>query len=207
MARRTAIPAILAALALTASAACSNGSADKGSAGANPTLATDPPTTTTTNPYAVPAVIDVAYVNRVLAGLDAVKGDATRELLRSKTITNDVFDRMRAVYDSNEFLQLTIDGLEADVRERFTSYQPIPGNVASNVSKLITGRSDCVFAQVQRDYSKVGVRPSQETSMQWVALKPLNRLRDPRGLNPTYWAFTYDGVPRDRSQPQDPCAG
>ena len=59
-----------------------DGGADKGSAGANPTLATDPPRTnptlatvpaptTTTNPYAVPAVIDAAYVNRVLAGLDA----------------------------------------------------------------------------------------------------------------------------------------
>ena len=83
--RRTAIPAVLAALALLASAACSGGGADKGSAGANPTLATDPPRTnptlatvpaptTTTNPYAVPAVIDAAYVNRVLAGLDAADG-------------------------------------------------------------------------------------------------------------------------------------
>ncbi len=94
VARRTAIPAALAALALLASAACSGGGADKGSAGANPTLATDPPrtnptlatvppATTTTNPYAVPAVIDVAYVNRVLAGLDAVMGDAGRSLVRS----------------------------------------------------------------------------------------------------------------------------
>jgi hypothetical protein len=79
VARRTAITAALAALALLASASCSSGTADRGSAGANPTLATDPPRTnptlatvpaptTTTNPYAVPAVIDAAYVNRVLAG-------------------------------------------------------------------------------------------------------------------------------------------
>lgn len=60
--------AVLAALALLASA-CSAGGADNGSAGANPTLATDPRRTNptlatvpapTTNPYAVPAVIDEA---------------------------------------------------------------------------------------------------------------------------------------------------
>src|SRR5687768_15070166 len=66
--RRTAIPTVLAALALTASVACSGRAADRGSAGANPTVATEPPTTTTTNPYAVPAVIDAAYVDRVLVG-------------------------------------------------------------------------------------------------------------------------------------------
>ena len=152
-------------------------------------------------------MIDAAYVNRVLAGLDAVKGDATRDIIRAKTITTEAFDRLRAMYDSNEFLQLTIDGLEADVREGFSSYKPNPGNVATQVVRLLTAAPNCIFAQVQRDYAGVGSRPSPETSMQWIALKPLDRSRDPKGLNQTSWALTYDGVPRDRSQPRNPCAG
>jgi len=41
------------------------------------------PTTTTApaDPYAVPEVIDAAYVNRVLAALYAIDGDTTREVL------------------------------------------------------------------------------------------------------------------------------
>ena len=113
---RTATRVALAALLLAASAACNSSDPDRDPASPN-TVATEPAPTTTANPYAVPAVIDATYVNRVLAGLDALKGDATREIIRAKTITTDAFDRLRAIYDSNEFLQLTIDGLEADVRE------------------------------------------------------------------------------------------
>ena len=40
--------------------------------------ATVPQGTTTTNPYAVPPVIDEPYVNRVLAGLDQGVGDIVR---------------------------------------------------------------------------------------------------------------------------------
>lgn len=115
MARRTAIPAVLAALALLASTACSDGGADKGSAGANPTLATDPPRTnptlatvpaptTTTNPYAVPAVIDAAYVTKVTAALDKVLGDAIRSMVAAGTITTDGYDRLRAIFGSTELL-------------------------------------------------------------------------------------------------------
>ena len=44
-----------------------------------PTAQVRPAPPTTADPYAVPAVIDIAYVNRVLAALDQVDGDATRE--------------------------------------------------------------------------------------------------------------------------------
>jgi hypothetical protein len=213
--RRTAIPAALAALALFASVACSSGGADRGSAGANPTLATDPPRTnptlatvpaptTTTNPYAVPAVIDAVYVNRVLAELDAVMGDVTRMVIRTKTITVDAYDRMKAVYQSTEFLQLAVDGFESDMREGFSSYKPSPGNTISSVTRILAATPKCIFAEVRRDYSGVALAQSA-VSQQWIGLIPLDRSRDPKGFNKTSWAFVYDGVPRDRSQPNSPC--
>src|SRR3954452_13325268 len=114
VARRMALPAVLAALALTASAACSSGGGSKGSAGAGATVtvATEPARTTTTNPYAVPAVIDVAYVNRVLAGLDAAVGDIVRQVIRTKAIPQEALDRMRAVYADPARLQRSIDGFQ-----------------------------------------------------------------------------------------------
>jgi hypothetical protein len=201
--RRTAIQAVLAALAFTALAACSDSSSDK--AGPTATVATEPAPTTTTDPYAVPAVIDAAYVNRVLAGLDAAVGDVLRLIMRTNTIPPEAYDRLKALYANPEFMQIKIDGYQRDIRERFKSYRPSPGNKISTVNRLLTARPTCVFVEVQRDYKAVGVAPSSDLDMQWVGLKPLDPNRDPHHFNPTQWAYTYDGFPPDRSQPPDPC--
>lgn len=217
MLRRTAIPAAVATLALLASA-CSGGTAEKGSAGANPTLATEPPhsnptlatvppPTTTTNPYAVPAVIDVAYVNRVLAELDAVLGDVARLVVTTRTIPREAYDRLRAIYQSDEFLQIALDGFQLDIRDNFTGYKANLGNQRSIVSQLLTSKSNCIFARIERDYSAVGTSPSTSLSTQWISLKPLNSAQDPSHYNRTAWAYVYDGFPKSHSQPQDPCAG
>ena len=206
MVRRTAITAALAALALLASAACSNGAADKGSAGANPTLATDPPRTTTTNPYAVPAVIDAAYVNKVLAGIDAALGDVFRIVKRTNTIPPEAYAHLKALYSDPDFMQIRIDGYQLDIRTGFRNYKPDPGNRKSNVTKILSVRPTCIFVQVLRDYTAVGLNPAADLQTQWVVLRPLDRSRDPNGYNPTPWALAYDGFPPDRTQPPDPCA-
>jgi len=217
MARRAAILAVLAAVVLTALVACSPSSgADRDSAGtvntvrteptANPTIATAPLATTTTNPYAVPAVIDVAYVNRVLAGLDAAVGDVARLVLRTRTITQEAYDRLKAIYGDRTFLQINIDGLERDIREGFRSYKSPAGDRKSTVSRLISARPSCIFVQISRDYSAVGINPLSELQTQWVGLRLLDQGRDPNDYNPTPWAYTYDGFPADRAQPPDPCA-
>jgi hypothetical protein len=215
--RRTAIPAVLAALALTASAACSNGGGgSKGSAGANPTLATDPPhsnptlatlppATTTTNPYAVPAVIDAAYVNVVLAGLDAQLGDVTRLLIRTQTFPQEAYDRLKAVYTDDQALQLKLDAFQSDLRRRFQDYRPSPGNKVTTVTKTITVTASCIFVEVRRDYSAVALM-NNVLHPQWAALKPLDPSRDPKGYNNTKWALAYDSVQPGLAQPANPCA-
>ena len=203
------------AVTLLASTACSNGGGDKGSAGANPTVATEPartnptlatlpPATTTTNPYAVPAVIDVAYVNKVLAGLDTVLGDVLRLVLRTNTIPPEAYDRLKAVYVDPVFLQLRIDSYQRDIRERFRGYRPDPGNRVSTVVRILTTRPTCIFVEVRRDYSAVGVNARSDT--EWVALTRQDPSRDPSQYNATPWGIAYDGFPPDRSQPPDPCA-
>ena len=206
MVRRTAIRAALVTASLLASAACSGGGADKGSAGANPTVATDPPRTTTTNPYAVPAVIDVAYVNRVLAGLDAAVGDVVRLVVSSKTIPPEAFDRLKALYATADAMQLIIDGFQLDMRRGFTGYVAAPGNKRSSVTQIVSAQPTCIFVKAERDYRAVSPNALATPDIQWIGLKPLDSSRDPKGYNATAWAFFYEGFPRDRSEPADQCA-
>ena len=202
---RTAVRVALAALVLAASAACNSGDdADRGSAAAN-TVVTEPAPTTTTNPYAVPAVIDEAYVNRVLAGLDATLGDVTRLVMRTKTIPPEAYQRLRAIYGTDDLLQLIIDSIQSDLRRGMSGYRSDPGNRVSSATQIVSGTSRCVFAQIQRDYVAVSTNPIT-INPQWVALKPEDSSRDPGGHNPTSWAFVYDGFPQDRSAPTNPCA-
>jgi hypothetical protein len=54
--------------------------------------------TTTADPFAIPPVIDEAYVNRVLAGLDHALGEATRIVVRENAISQDVVSRLEELY-------------------------------------------------------------------------------------------------------------
>ena len=201
---RKAVRAALAAVLLAASAACSDSRADKASPTA--TVATDPPPTTTTNPYAVPAVIDIAYVNRVLAGLDAAIGDVLRIIMRANTIPTEAFDRLKALYADPDFLQIQFDNYQSDIRKKFASYKSPPGNQTTTVVRLITAKTTCIFAQVQRNYAAVSASGAPDPHALWVGLRPIDEAQDPNHYNPTLWAYTYDGFPPDRSQPPDPCA-
>jgi hypothetical protein len=205
VARRKAIRAVALVLLLTACVSCRNSTADRASAGN--TLGTEPPaptTTTTTNPYAVPAVIDIAYVNRVLAGLDAATGDIVRLVVRTRTIPPEALDRMRAIYSDPNRLQRSIDGFQRDIRDGFKAYQQNPGNKTTLVTELVTATRSCIFARVRRDYSHVGINPPPAVDPQWVALRPIDR-PDLMAYNPTHWSYVYDGFEEDRSRPANPC--
>jgi hypothetical protein len=201
--RRTAIRAVLAAALLTASSACTSSSADRASSGA--TVPTEPATTTTTNPYAVPAVIDAAYVNRVLAGLDAIRGDASRLVVQTRTIPRQAYDQLRSAFGADDALQLEIDTIQSNMRNGFVGYSPVPGNELATVKELIANRSTCIFARVTRDYSAIGPGASTASDRNWIALRRQDPNRDPNGYNHTGWAYVYDGFLPNRNQPPDPC--
>ncbi|HTJ75843.1 MAG TPA: hypothetical protein VL337_10810, partial [Acidimicrobiales bacterium] len=194
---------VLAALALIASAACSPSSADK--ATSDPTIATEPAPTTTTNPNAVPAVIDNAYVNRVLAGLDAVDGDVTRLVVKTKTIPREAYDRLRSIYADDKTLQTAIDLIQVYLRGDLSGFNKEPGNQATTVNQLITSKASCIFARVHRDYSAVGPGGSAPSDRTFIAVKRLDNSRDVSGYNQTGWAIAYEGFLPDNSQPPDPC--
>src|SRR4051812_40598163 len=151
MGGRRVIPAIVAMLLL---AACSPKST--GAAPPPATVATEPARTTTTGPYDIPPVIDAAYVNRVLAGLDAVYGDVTRMVVSTKRLPPDALARLRAIYDDDRALQLKLDAIQLVLPNGLSQFNQNPGNQITTAVKLISVKTTCVFASATRDFSRVG---------------------------------------------------
>ncbi|MFN2503204.1 MAG: hypothetical protein ABR540_03040 [Acidimicrobiales bacterium] len=148
------------------------------------TVPTAGPTTTTTDPYAVPDLIDVGYVNRVLAGLDAVDGDVFRLYLRERRISPEISARIKALYSTEEKYDRSVRELEA---EREAAYSQEPGNRITTVTRLITATPTCIYAQVARDYRPVGGTVSNLVA--WVGLRPATPVNDPAHYNPTPWIY------------------
>jgi hypothetical protein len=166
--------------------------------------ATLPQGTTTTDPYAVPAVIDEAYVNRVLAGLDKAYGDITRIVVAERSVPPDVVQGLNAVY-VGRLIQAHIDLFQVEVERGLGGYQQQPGDNRSIVTNVISVKPNCVFAMITRDSSSVVLSPDLRFATQWVALVPADITFEIHRFNPTGWAFLYEGFPRDFSQPEDPC--
>ena len=182
-------------------AACSSGSDE---AQQRTTVPTAPALTTTTNPYAVPDVIDVAYVNRVLAGLDAAVGEVVRMVVQNRALTPEALERLRALYRGTA-LEEQINGMTTDSASGFSQYRVPPGNARTEVARLITVTPSCIFTEVRRDYSAVGLNPDPTLSRQYVGIEPLSPSGPERTANATGWIMIYDGYQRNRSRPPNPC--
>jgi len=167
--------------------------------------ATLPQATTTTNPYAVPAAIDEAYVNRVLARLDQSFGEVTRIVLRERAVSQEAVDRLSALY-RGEFLELRVASFESDLQKNFSTYRENPGDRKTVASRLINVSPSCIFVEVARDYSAVASSPAAAGSTEWVAI---THTAEAGSLdhNPTRWIYIYDGFMKSRTEPMDPCAG
>jgi hypothetical protein len=141
-----------------------------------------------------------------LAGLDGITGDVVRMVVRAKMFPMEAFDRLKAIYETDALLNRELDGYSQDAAGGFTGYQPGPGNQRTVVGQLLTTSPTCIYAQVVRDYSAVGVRGATD-STEWVAIRPLQSARDPHGYNRTGWAYKYEGFTQQRTQPAtNPCA-
>jgi hypothetical protein len=175
-----------------------NGGADGRS---DDTLPPTSETTVTTAPdYTVPAVIDVAYVDKVMAALDHVYGDAIRTLARERKITQDFLDRLAAIY-GNRFFRLAQDSWSRELVDGLSGLRPVPGDPRTTIATLTTATRDCIVAPVVRDFSQVRTAPAP-TPQRFVGLIP-DVEKTP--LNPTGWVLAYDGWTTSGEAPGEPC--
>ena len=190
-------------------AACSDG----GGSGADPTVPTSGSTSSTVSRVegldvsVVPERIDEAYLNAVLAALDAVDGEATRIIVRTKRFPPEAADLLNAIY-SDEALESEAEvWFEAIGRDpELGGLKPDPGRRITTVERIISATPACVWMAVKRDYSQTDLDPGPHRT-EYVALHPLDRTNDPGGRNPTPWMITTDGFRSDGSEPANPCEG
>lgn len=170
------------------------------------TVGTLPPpvetTTTTVVDYAVPAEIDAAYVEKVMAALDRVYGDAIRTLAAERQITQEFLSRLAAIYTPAEF-EFAQGVWVRDVANGLPGLLPTPGDPKTTVQTLGSASATCVVAAVTRSFAATRETPDRATPQWYVALVP----REPGGLrhNPTPWLISFDGFKDGGQQPEKPC--
>ncbi len=198
---RDSLVAVAMALALVG--ACSSSGSNET---ADTTVPTAPPETTTTaagDPFAIPDVIDEAYVNRVLAALDQIDGDAVRDVVARGTITFESNARVRAIYNDPEYGQQA-EGLRDLLAGDSARFKAPPGNRKTTVLRLMHANAECIFAAVKVDFSQVVVSPPSTApdEFQALVLERTQLAADPEGLNPTGWSIRHDEVLRGGQEPK-----
>jgi hypothetical protein len=166
-----------------------------------------PPVTTTSTTavsYDVPAVIDEAYVGRVMKALDHVYGDAVRHLAETRVVDESFLKYLVAIY-TDRYFKLAQDAWVKDVASGLQGLPPVPQDAVTSLQELRRKTKDCVFVAVARDYSGTRSNPSADPHQHYVALIPKPANRDPQGLNPTPWIMTFDGFTQSGAEPEDPC--
>lgn len=194
--------AVAMGMVVGAATACSSSKA--GVTAVGPTVATAPETTTTTDPYAIPPVIDAAYVNRVLAGLDAAVGDVVRFVVKTHPAPHEITLRLKPLYNDDQ-TALQLEGFHQDYIGKFAGYRANPGDQVSSVTELVSATSTCIFAHVTRDYGPVVNVPNPDLADQWMAVVPSDPSRDPQHYNATGWMYVYDGFEINHVMPKNPC--
>jgi hypothetical protein len=181
---------------------CSNGAQPQSAPVQGATVPTAAPTTTTTNLYAVPDQIDAAYVNRVLAGLDAIEGDIFRKVRSDRTITVELANSVKDFYVNLDSAALLLNLFQFQMATNFEGYLPEPGDPRTTVADLITARPTCVYAQVERDYGALLVSGSSRPQTSWVAIRPMPT----NSRNRTGWGYQYAGTTSEGLAPRtNPC--
>ena len=162
-----------------------------------------PATSSTTVDYSVPDVIDVAYVEKVMAALDHVYGDAIRILAKERQITKEFLEHLAAIYTPSEF-ELTQDVWVKDLASGLQGLRAQPGDPKTTIAEVLRAETECVVAKVERSFEETREHADATTPQRFLALVP--RTQTGRALNPTPWLISYDGFEQDGSVPSEPCA-
>lgn len=173
-----------------------------------PTAPTTAATTEVVDPFAVPAVIEAAYVDKVLAALNRVDGDLVRDLVQTNTLSEMANIRLRAIYNDPEFQQ-ELESLVKLFGRGIGGFKRPPGDRRTTVTEIVTASPTCVLAEVTHDYSNVVENAAQPLAGEEVAivtLRPTQANADPQDLNPTPWSVSntdiilVNAVPPERAR-------
>ena len=169
-------------------AACSSGSKPGGSASV-PAAAATAASTTTADPWAVPSTITPAYLDRVLAKLNHIDGEAFRDARAHNAVTPTYITDEESIRASPNEVQLREDLVNKDVAIHWAGVTNVPGDRRMTVMSILTAPRPCVLAAVSVDFAPITVGAPQKYPPWYVALVP----RTSSDVNSTHWALADDG--------------
>ncbi len=150
-----------------------------------------------------PAEIDEEYVQAVVDELFAVDAKATEIFVTTKTLDERAIDYLEAIYTEEEAEQQ----IDAWFQTLGTGSETLlPGALLNDVTRVIDVAGDCVYVEVEVDYSRTTTR-DVPTSPSYLGLTPKQEKDDPEALNPTAWMLFMNGSNLDGSEPENPCEG
>lgn len=173
----------------------------------SPTATAPPSPTPPPSPedYAVPAVIDEAYIQRVLTALYDLESEVVRLAQASGGLSDPARDLLRAIYRPEQ-TSFQFSVYEEASAEGFPGLRPTPGNQGFAVQDLLSATTECIFVAGQRDFSEVLSAPSELEGLTYVQLLPRVAAEDPGARNATPWMVGGSERRPDGSVPEDPCA-
>lgn len=149
-----------------------------------------------------PSRIDLDYVQRVVDALDARLGELARRVAATRQVDEETTVALFALYHRQQAPDMLVTW-----RDYFLPrLGEDPGAPVSEVRELLTVRTDCVSAALDRDYRPFGPQVGEFPNPWTFALTPASD-RKPEGANPTAWTISEEAV--NASQPgrllPDPC--
>ena len=169
-----------------------------------PPVSTSSSTTSTTVSYAVPEVIDAAYVARVMQALDHVYGDAVRHLAQTRRVDEEFLKYLVAIYNPRIF-KLTQDAWVKLQAQDFPGLLPAPGDPTLTLTSITRPTPECVVVDGDHSLSPLFDHDDPTNHHRFIALVRLDPHRNPSALNPTPWAINFDGQGSGGTRPEDIC--
>ncbi|HET9076527.1 MAG TPA: hypothetical protein VFN68_06320 [Acidimicrobiales bacterium] len=154
----------------------------------------------------VPQSITPAYVNAVFAVLNHVYGDATRQLVASRSVTPAVEADLKAIFTPSLYAE-QLQQAKASLKGPINNVKTNPGDGITTVLDLVSASSACIFAQTTTTLDNVLLHPVPAAASEYYELTRDQPGLDPGHLNPTPWIITFNAAYLTPTSIGDRCAG
>jgi len=156
------------------------------------TTAAPAPTTvaTSASSFAVPAVIDLAYVQRVLKTIYRLDGDASRRAYAMKAVDLEVVERLEAIFGGPRLTEAK-RVLAENAVERFILFADPPGDAIVRAVEIIQATPTCMVIRADLEYGPLFKEPRPPQPQAIIQL----RRADVLPFNPTGWGVVVAGDP------------
>ena len=148
------------------------------------------PTSTVPPEFAVPAVIDLPYVQRVLEVIYHLDGEATRRAYATKAVDAEVDERLVAIFGEPR-LSNSKKVLRDNAGDGFRTFANPPGDAKVRAVEIIEATPTCIVVRADLDY---GPQYKEDRPPQPQAVIQMARAKV-QPYNPTGWGVVVAGAP------------